>query len=119
MDKTLLDFEIKFYEGIILNRPDYVDAMIPLAEAYTRKGWYQKGLELDKRLAVLCDDDPTIFYNLACSYALLGKSQLALTTLKKAIKKGYKDFRHMKKDKDLQLLHSLAAFKKLLPASKS
>ena len=38
MKKRDLDFEISFFGGIVRRRPDYVEALIPLAEAYTRKG---------------------------------------------------------------------------------
>jgi len=68
---TSLDFDIKFFEAIVRDRPDYVDALIPLGEAYTKKGLHQKGLVIDERLARLKKRDPIIHYNLACSYALL------------------------------------------------
>lgn len=99
-----VDFEISFYEGLIHEKPDYVEALIPLAEAYTQKGLYQKGLLIDKRLAKLCPEDSTVFYNLACSYALTGKKSQALETLKKAISLGYDDWQHLRKDHDLKSL---------------
>ncbi len=111
---TTLDFEIQFYEGIIKRSPHYVEALIPLAEAYTRKGLYRKGLEIDKRLASLCSDDPVVFYNLACSRALLGHKKEALATLKRALDLGYDDFEHLLNDPDLKALHQEAAFKKMI-----
>ena len=39
----------------------------------------------------------------------------ALQTLREAIKAGYKDFAHMQKDSDLNVLHDLPEFKALLP----
>ena len=108
------DFEVRFYEGIIKRRPDYIDALIPLAEAYTRNGLYQKGLAIDKRLAVLCKDDPVVFYNLACSQALVGQKREALAVLKQAIALGYQDFAHLLKDPDLDSLRDDPAFKKMI-----
>ncbi len=99
-----LDFEISFYEGVLKRTPDYIEAIIPLAEAYTRKGLYKKGLELDLRLTALCGDDPVAYYNLACSYALLKKKEDALSALKKAVALGYDDFAHLRKDPDLKCL---------------
>lgn len=109
-----LDFEIQFYEGIIKRSPHYIEALIPLAEAYTRKGLYQKGLEIDKQLASLCGDDPVVFYNLACSRALVGHKKEALAALKRAIELGYRDIAHLLKDPDLKNLHSEPFFKNLL-----
>jgi tetratricopeptide (TPR) repeat protein len=113
--KTNADFDISFYEGVVKRSPNYIEALIPLAEAYTRKGLFDKGLEIDRRLATLCKDDPIIYYNLGCSYALVGKNKEALKALKKAIQLGYDDFRHMRKDADLKPLHGEPAFENLFP----
>ncbi|MSR76749.1 MAG: hypothetical protein EXS63_00765 [Candidatus Omnitrophica bacterium] len=115
MDKNHLDFEIKFYENVLRERPAYIEVLMPLAEAYTRKGLFEKGLEIDKRLASLCKKDPVVFYNLGCSYALVGKKKESLKTLKKAVQLGYHDFKHMRKDKDLEEHFGDPAFESLFP----
>ena len=69
MKKRDLDFEISFFEGIVRRRPDYIEALIPLAEAYTRKGLREQGLLIDQKLSRLCKDDHIVYYNLACSLA--------------------------------------------------
>ena len=112
--KKSIDFEISFFENLVEQNPDFVDALIPLAEAYTKKGLHAKGLEIDKRLSKLLKTDPIIFYNLACSYALVGRKREAFTTLLKAVKLGYSDFNHLKKDRDLRILHDDPRFKKLI-----
>ena len=102
-----------FYEGVLKERPDYVEALIPLAEAYTRSGFYEDGLKIDRRLSRLCAEDPVVHYNLACSLALVGKKTDALIALRKAIRLGYSDFIHMRKDRDLKSLHANLQFEKL------
>lgn len=119
MKKDMLNFEIRFYEKLIKGKRDFVDALIPLAEAYTKKGWYDKGLQIDQRLSRLLKDDDVVHYNLACSLALMGQEKKALTALKKAVKLGYDDFRHMKRDQDLQSLHKNPEFLKLFKKKKS
>ncbi len=114
MKTNPIDFEIVFYEGVVRQKPNYVEALIPLADAYTRKGLYEKGLMIDRRLATLCKDDPVVHYNLACSLALLKKKKEALAALKKAIQFGYTDFGHMRRDADLKSLHGTPEFEKLL-----
>ena len=107
-----LDFEISFLEGVVKYRPNYVDALAPLAEAYTRRGWHEKGLEIDKRLAFLCKDDPIVHYNLACSYALSGYTTKSLTALKRAVRLGFRDIKHLQTDPDLKCLHEYPPFQK-------
>ena len=109
-----LDFEIGFYEKIVREKPDYTDALILLAQAYTTRKQYRKGLEIDQRLAKLCPRDPTIFYNLACSYALLDLERDALDALEKAVSWGYRDFSYMKRDSDLKALHANERFQQIL-----
>ena len=74
------DFEIVFLEGVVRQRPNYIDALVPLSHAYTRRGLYEKGLVIDERLAGLCEHDPIIHYNLSCTYSLLGKVSRAFIT---------------------------------------
>ena len=50
-------------------------------------------------------------YNLACTYALVGKTGKAMDWLKKAYYKGFTDVDWMKKDEDLRALHDLDGFK--------
>ncbi len=116
MKKRDLDFEISFFEGIVRRRPDYVEALIPLAEAYTRKGLREQGLLIDQKLSRLCKDDPIVYYNLACSLALAERTGEALKTLAKAIRLGYRDFAYMKKDPDLHSLAEHPEFKKMIQA---
>ena len=118
MLQDTLDFEISFFEGLVRKDPNFVDALIPLAEAYTRKKLYAKGLRIDKRLARLCKDDPVVHYNLACSLALIGKKDEAFSALRRAIKLGYDDFDYLKRDSDLRSLRDDPRFKKLVPAEK-
>jgi len=108
--------ETTFFERVVKTRPNYIHALIPLAEACTHQGFYDKGLQIDKRLAKLCPNDPVIHYNLACSYALLGQIEEALSGLEKAIKLGYRDFVYLKKDRDLKSLHHDPKFKALIQA---
>ncbi len=96
-----IEFQIGFYESIIRENPNFVEALIVLAEIYTKKGMYKKGLALDKRLSKLRPDNPIIHYNLACSLSLLGDITSSFKALKRAISLGYDDFLFMHNDPDL------------------
>ncbi len=108
------EFEISFYEGIIKNKPDFIEALVALGDLYTRNGYYTKGLIVDQKLEVLCPDDPVVLYNLACSYSLLNRIDESLAVVKRAVKKGYTDFQHMKADTDLDNLRKDKRFKQYL-----
>ncbi|MFC1592763.1 tetratricopeptide repeat protein [Candidatus Omnitrophota bacterium] len=113
-DKQDLDFEISFFEKILQERPDFVHALVALGEAYTRQGRYKDGLKVDKKLTKLRPDDPTVYYNLACSNSLLKMADASLAALKKAIGLGYREFDFMKKDPDLEFIRKDQRYTELL-----
>ncbi len=99
-----IEFEIKFYEGILIKSPNFIEALAAIGDLYTKKGDYEKGLVIDQKLARLRPEDPMILYNLACSYSLLNHIDTALTTIKRAIQCGYRDFQYIQQDDDLNNL---------------
>lgn len=109
-----IDFEIRFYENILQEAPDFIETMMALADLYTKKGMYREGLELDERLSRLRPEDPVIFYNLACSYSLLNDQHAALSAIRRAIELGYDDFDHLITDTDLANLMTDAQFRQYL-----
>ena len=112
--RQMLDFEIWFYEGVLTKIPDYVEVLQALGNCYTARGYYEKGLWLDLKLAKLCPDDPVVFYNLACSYSLIGELDDAYKSLKQSIEVGYEDVQYMNTDPDLRNLRSDNRYEKLL-----
>jgi len=102
--KDDVDFEIDFYENILKETPNFIEALVAIGDLYTKAGFWQKGLEVDLKLSRLRPDDAFVFYNLACSYALLSQTRLSLAALSKAIDLGYNDFKHLREDPDLENL---------------
>ncbi len=98
------DFEIHFCEGLLEKNPSFIEALTLLGELYTKKGWYEKGLDVDIKLSHLKPDDAVVFYNLACSYSLLKDIDQSFTSLKKAVELGYDELAYMLEDKDLKNL---------------
>ncbi|MCW8130216.1 MAG: hypothetical protein KIS92_07700 [Planctomycetota bacterium] len=108
------DFEVDFCQQILHVAPNHLEVLALLGEAYTRRGDYAKGLETDLRLSQISPEDEVVQYNLACSYALNGKKEMALSALEKAIDLGYRDLDHMRGDRDLELLRSDPRFASML-----
>jgi tetratricopeptide (TPR) repeat protein len=113
-DQNQLDFEVDFFAGVLERAPDYVDVLRVMGHLLTLKGRYTEGLQVDKRLVGLRPADPLAHYNLACSYALLKRADLALKTLRRAVELGYRDFRYMREDRDLDAIRHDPRFRQLL-----
>jgi hypothetical protein len=113
-DQNQIDFELDFFGGVLERAPDYVDVLRVMGHLLTLKGRYAEGLQVDKRLVGLRSSDPLAHYNLACSYALLKRAELALKTLRRAVELGYRDFRYMREDRDLDAIRHDPRFRQLL-----
>jgi tetratricopeptide (TPR) repeat protein len=113
-EQSQLDFEIDFFSGILERNADYVDVLRVMGNNLTLKGRFGHGLVIDKRLVLLRPKDPLAHYNLACSYALLGRADQALRALRTALELGYRDFRYMREDHDLDSIRHDPRFRQLL-----
>jgi tetratricopeptide (TPR) repeat protein len=108
-----LDLEILFLEGVVRRDPAYIEALQILGDDYTRRGRYPEGLKVDERLSLLHPEDAVVQYNLACSYSLTQQIQLAFEALEAAINLGYRDFKSLDKDPDLDNLRQHDDFKRI------
>jgi tetratricopeptide (TPR) repeat protein len=113
-ERSQVDFEIDFFTRVITGAPDFHEVLRAQASNLTTKGRLQDGLAVDKKLVALRPADPTAHYNLACRYALLKQPDLALVTLRKAVELGYRDFRYMQEDRDLDSIRKDPRFRQLL-----
>jgi tetratricopeptide (TPR) repeat protein len=113
-DQNQLDFELEFFSRILERHPDYVDVLRVQGNNLTLKGRYAEGMQIDKRLVLLRPNDPLAHYNLACSYALLKRPEQALKTLRRAVELGYRDFRYMREDRDLDSIRHDPRFRQLI-----
>jgi tetratricopeptide (TPR) repeat protein len=108
------DLEIDFCEQILRVNPAYGEALSVLGEAYTRRGDYVKGLDIDLKLSQLRPESGVVHYNLACSYALTGHVEESFDALKKSVELGYRDLEHIRNDRDLEILRKDARYAALL-----
>jgi tetratricopeptide (TPR) repeat protein len=113
-DQSQLDFELEFFARILERYGDYVDVLRVQGNNLTLKGRYAEGLQIDKRLVHLRPTDALAHYNLACSYALLKRPDQAIKTLRRAVELGYRDFRYLREDRDLDSIRHDPRFRQLL-----
>ena len=111
-DSRDLDVKIQFMEGIVRRDPEFIEALQLLGDHYTQRGQYEQGLKVDERLSRLEPRNPLVFYNLACSYSLIGQVDEAAHALNKALALGYRDFKWLlAKDPDLRTLRKHPLFR--------
>ena len=118
-DRSQLDFEIEFFSKVLAAAPGFAEVLLVQAGNLTTKGRLQDGLAVDKQLVAVRPSDPTAHYNLACRYALLQQPELALVSLRKAIELGYRDFRFMEQDHDLDSIRKDPRFRQLVKEYRS
>ena len=113
-ERTQLDFELDFFGKLLAAVPDFAEALRVQACNLTTKGRLQDGLLVDEKLVAVRPTDPTAHYNLACRYALLKQRDKAITTLRRAVELGYRDFQFMQEDQDLDSIRKDPRFRKLI-----
>jgi Flp pilus assembly protein TadD len=114
VDRLFHDFEIVLAQAIPSGASRHPDALHMLGHALTRTGRHQEALEVDLRLTSLKPKDPVAFYNLACSYSHLENLDGAFDALHRAFELGYRDYKHLLRDPDLEKVRRDHRFKELL-----
>jgi tetratricopeptide (TPR) repeat protein len=113
-EQSQLDFELEFFSRILDRDPFYPDALRVHAHNLALKGHYARALQLDRRLVRLLPDRPIPWYNLACSYAVLGMVDPAFAALQRALDLGYRHLDQLRRDPDLKALRRDPRFPRLL-----
>lgn len=114
IEQTQIDFELEFFDRILSRHADFFEALRAHASNLAQKKRYRDSLEMERRIIQLRPGDALAHYNLACSYALLEQPELAIGTLRKALELGYRDFRYIHQDHDLDSIRKDARFRKLI-----
>jgi tetratricopeptide (TPR) repeat protein len=113
-EQTQRDFEIEFLERVLERDPFFVDAIRVQANNLAARGDYARALQLDRRLVRLVPDNAIAWYNLACSYSVLGMIEPAFSSLQRSLELGYRFVRRLRRDPDLKALRRDPRFVRLL-----
>jgi tetratricopeptide (TPR) repeat protein len=113
-EQTQRDFEIEFLGRVLERDPFFVDAIRVQANNLAARGEYTRALQLDRRLVRLVPENAIAWYNLACSYAVLGMIEPAFSTLQRSLELGYRFLDRLRKDPDLKTLRRDPRFLRLL-----
>ena len=113
-EQTQRDFEIEFLERVLERDPFFADAIRVQANNLAARGEYARALQLDRRLVRLVPDNAIAWYNLACTYSVLGMIEPAFSSLQRSLELGYRFVRRLRKDPDLKALRRDPRFVRLL-----
>jgi predicted esterase len=92
----------------------FVASLSEEADALSRRKQYGAAADNFALMALILPNNPRVFYNLACAYALNRDRSRALDALKRAVEKGFKDAATLERDKDLDALRDDPAYKQIV-----
>src|SRR6516165_2733464 len=113
-EQSQLDFEIEFLGRVLERDPYLVEALRAQANNLAAKGHSARALQLDRRLVGLTPENAIAWYNLACSYTVLGMIDPGFFALQRALELGYHSRRQLRRDPDLKALRRDPRFARLL-----
>lgn len=108
------EFELDFFAAILERDPSYVAVLRAHASNLAAAGSFGKALAADRRLVRLLPDRPIPWYNLACTYAVLGRHEPALAALQRALDLGYRHYYHLMRDPDLAAIRRDPRFSRMI-----
>jgi tetratricopeptide (TPR) repeat protein len=101
-----------FSRALELNPPKEIRARIHSSRGivHARLGNIEEtNNDINRSLAINAESSGE-YYNFACAYAILGKTNEACNYLKKSIERGYNQWEHIKKDSDFDSLRDNACY---------
>jgi len=98
------------YQKAIQHHKGFQEAIINLSSAYMKNKEFDKALETLKAGQKQFPKAALIDFNLACYYSLTQNLESGLSALKTAVDKGYKQFKQIENDPDLQNLRNSALY---------
>jgi serine/threonine protein kinase/tetratricopeptide (TPR) repeat protein len=115
-EEALVQFrrQIRLVDEHLELNPDDPRACILGAGAHAHVGDAERSAFFAGRAMAADPDDPMLLYNVSCAYALLGRTEDALTALEQAVDRGFGDKGWMEHDSDLDSVRGLARFKSVI-----
>jgi adenylate cyclase len=94
--------------------PDNPRALYMGAACLSFLGESEKSRDWNRRALSMEPDDPSVLYNIACNFAMEGQVPEAITTLSKALDRGFGHWKWLEHDSSLDPLRSEPGFQQLL-----
>ena len=111
--ETATRFEIGLYEAALEGEPGNEELLVSLDELYGKKGFVEKGLQVELKLVQIRPKDPWCHYKVALSHTLLGHIDPAFQSLQRALQLGY-SVESLRKDPGLENLRKDRRYEEML-----
>jgi superkiller protein 3 len=102
----------RFRQALAYNQ-NYLPAHFHMGITYVNTKEYEKSIRCFEKVIALDPTESAAYYNIACCLSLMGKVDEALAWLQISVEKGFKDFKHMDKDGDLDNLRETARYREI------
>lgn len=99
------------YEKALHHNKGFKETLINLSTAYMKNKVFDKALETIQEGRKKFPQEPLFDYNFACYYSLTKNLEPGLLALKQAVGKGFKQFKQMESDSDLENLRQSDEYK--------
>ncbi len=99
------------YEKALHHNKEFKETLINLSTAYMKNKVFDKALETLQTGQKKFPQDPLFDYNFACYYSLTKNLESGLLAIKQAVEKGFKQFKQMGSDPDLNNLRQSDDYK--------
>lgn len=108
------DKAIKQYENALAQQSRFAGAMYQLAMIHATRKDYNKALFLLNKIIEIEPENLSAYYNITAIYAIQNKRKESIQWLKKAVKKGFKNWTLLKLDKKLNNIRKTEYFQALI-----
>ena len=98
----------------IIELEDSPEKYLCVQYAYQGLGLYDKAMAAMDSIIARDPADDGCYYDAACLYSRMGKEKEALAFLEKSLVNGYRNFAHIERDEDLDLIRQTDEFKRLI-----
>ncbi|MFK7921899.1 MAG: DUF6624 domain-containing protein [Bacteroidia bacterium] len=99
--------------GFLAQAQTFIELIGQGDQYYEAKEYIESAQQYDKAFA-LEEGSATQYYNAACSHSLAGDTIQSIEYLKLSAKKGWRNFDHIKRDSDLDPLHTVNGWQEVL-----
>jgi len=103
-----------FYKKAIAKSPKFIQALNQLAIVYKKQGNSEASLDTYKKIIIIEPSHINSYYNIACIYSGKNRAEESVRWLKKAIEKGFDNWKLLQTDSDLNNIRGTAYYKEVM-----
>jgi len=109
-----IDKAIQQYEKALSIKSNYFDALFDVAKLYEQKAEYDKAIAAYEKALEQHKNRPDLMYFIATAYAMQNNPEESISWLKKLIDMGFKNWKRLEADKNLENLRASSEYQKII-----